>query len=208
MARTTGPLMSFDASGSLAGTLVFSKWKGRPYVRQLVTPANPNSETQVSVRAMMRFLSQTWAAIVSMNQATWEPQAQAGSFSPFNAYTKTNLIGWKENKAPSEMYPATRAGTLATTPAIAATGFTRYASIQYTQGGITVNWGLILCRSLTMGFTPSFANTIRVLDITAGTTVNYDDTGLAPNTYYYNGYIFTADGNMSAALGETSAVVT
>lgn len=63
MAKTTGPLMSLDASGSFGGTLVFSKWKGRGYVRQLVTPANPHAAGQETARNSIRTAgsAQKWA---------------------------------------------------------------------------------------------------------------------------------------------------
>lgn len=54
MAKVTGPLMSMDASGGFGGTLVFGKWKGRPVVRQLVTPANPKSANQAVARNRIR----------------------------------------------------------------------------------------------------------------------------------------------------------
>lgn len=56
MAKVVGPLMSMDASGKFAGTLVFGKWKGRPVVRQLVTPANPQSAGQQASRNAIRTL--------------------------------------------------------------------------------------------------------------------------------------------------------
>lgn len=54
MAIVSGPLMSMDASGGFAGTLVFTKWKGRPVVRQLVTPSNPFTADQVASRNRVR----------------------------------------------------------------------------------------------------------------------------------------------------------
>lgn len=42
--------MSMSASGSIASTITFSIWKGRAYVRQLVTPSNPSSVDQVANR--------------------------------------------------------------------------------------------------------------------------------------------------------------
>lgn len=54
MAKVSGPLMSMDARGKYAGTLVFSGWKGRATVRQLVTPSNPMSNAQTKVRNQMR----------------------------------------------------------------------------------------------------------------------------------------------------------
>lgn len=46
--------MSMDARGKFAGALVFSGWKGRPCVRQLVTPANPQSANQQIARNIVR----------------------------------------------------------------------------------------------------------------------------------------------------------
>lgn len=54
MAKVSGPLMSMDARGGFAGALVFSGWKGRPTVRQLVTPANPKSANQETSRNRVR----------------------------------------------------------------------------------------------------------------------------------------------------------
>ena len=34
MAKITGPLMSIDASGAFADTMVYAKWKGIKYSRQ------------------------------------------------------------------------------------------------------------------------------------------------------------------------------
>jgi hypothetical protein len=54
MAKVSGPLMSMDARGKFAGALVFSNWKGRPVVRQLVIPSNPASAGQMTVRNQLR----------------------------------------------------------------------------------------------------------------------------------------------------------
>jgi len=53
MAKTSGPLMSLDASGSFAKTLTFAKWKGRNYVRHLVVPTNPQTTGQQNSRAAL-----------------------------------------------------------------------------------------------------------------------------------------------------------
>jgi hypothetical protein len=46
--------MSMDARGKFGGTLVFSGWKGRPTVRQLVIPTNPQSANQQAARNALR----------------------------------------------------------------------------------------------------------------------------------------------------------
>jgi len=53
MAKVTGPLQSFTASGKLADSIVFSIWKGIAYVRQYVIPANPQSTGQGDQRIMV-----------------------------------------------------------------------------------------------------------------------------------------------------------
>jgi hypothetical protein len=72
MAKVTGPLMSMDASGKFAGALVFSKWKGRPTVRQLVTPANPQNASQTTQRNMVRVMgaAQHFANLTAQVQST------------------------------------------------------------------------------------------------------------------------------------------
>lgn len=54
MAKVTGPMFSLDARGKFADALVFSSWKGRPVVRQLVVPANPQSVDQQVARNIVR----------------------------------------------------------------------------------------------------------------------------------------------------------
>lgn len=54
MAKVSGPLMSMDARGKFGNAIVFSGWKGRPTVRQLVTPSNPQSQIQQDARNIVR----------------------------------------------------------------------------------------------------------------------------------------------------------
>lgn len=87
MAKVTSPLMSLDASGSIAGAITFSKWKGRNYVRQLVIPANPRSAGQQATRAalgaggrMSSFLGLGSDAQVALNEAAPSGQSGAGYY--------------------------------------------------------------------------------------------------------------------------------
>jgi hypothetical protein len=52
MAKVTGPLFSLSASGKIANTLVYMKWKGLNDVRAYVIPANPNTAAQIAQRAI------------------------------------------------------------------------------------------------------------------------------------------------------------
>ena len=60
MEKLKGPLMSIDARGKLADSMVFMGWKGLKTVRQHVTPANPKTQAQKDQRALMREAVALW----------------------------------------------------------------------------------------------------------------------------------------------------
>jgi len=101
MAKVTGPLMSMDARGKFAGALVFSVWKGRPTVRQLVTPANPMSANQMTVRNAMRVLAagQRFSNLTTTKRAgeTVTDKAELISLAPagqaWNGFLVKSAIG-------------------------------------------------------------------------------------------------------------------
>jgi len=208
MVKVNAPAMSLDASGSLGGAIVFSKWKGRPYVRTLVKPSNPKSALQVSMRAMFKFLSQQWASISSADQTTWQDRADQLVASQFNAYTSLNQNRWRNYLAPSEADPPAETGTVATFNTASATAGTRQVTVTYPLATLNDNWGLILHRSLTSGFTPSVSTVIGVVLANATGDVDFVDSPLDPDTYYYNATPFTDDGVLGSNLGEVSATVT
>lgn len=208
MARVTGPLLSIDASGSVAGTITFSKWKGRSYVRQRVIPANPKTPLQVSTRAIMGFCAKNWAGIGSTNQGTWQALADAIVASPFNAYTKANLTNWTQFFAPSQLTPITRAGTIGTGFSASATGGVGQITMDPALGVANASWGLLIFRSTTTAFATARDNLIGVILFDAAATFTFVDTGLAPDTYFYNFRAFTDDGLLGAEEGEVSATST
>lgn len=208
MVKVNGPAMSLEASGSLGGALVFSKWKGRPYVRELVRPANPRSGLQVGMRSMFAFLAQQWQNLTSVEQATWQAQADAIVASPFNGYMQINQKRWRDFRAPSQDTPITAAGTVGATATTSATAGVRSVTVSAEFATINQNWGVIVHRSTTTSFTPSLSDAIKVLLVdTAATPATFIDSPLVADTYYYNYTPFTDDGVLGAALGEDSAVV-
>ena len=72
MAKITAPFLSFGASGSLAKTLVASKWKGRPYMRQHVIPANPQSIAQTLTRDAFASAAAIWKLMGPLGIAPWD----------------------------------------------------------------------------------------------------------------------------------------
>lgn len=60
MAKLTGALLSMGASGTIGKTLTFGTWKGVPYARQRVIPANPQTVKQTNNRSIWSMIGQAW----------------------------------------------------------------------------------------------------------------------------------------------------
>jgi len=207
MVKVTGPAMSLSASGSLAGVMVFSTWKGRPYVRSLVRPSNPKSGGQVGVRAMFKFISQNWATIGDTNQASWETRADQGVYSTFNAFMSFNQSRWRDFQAPSQHDPPDVTDVAATTGTITAVAGVRSITLTIPVSSADDGWGVAVFRSTGTGFPTAFDNLIGIGLIVGTDDVVVVDTPLEPATYYYNFREMTIDGQLGAELGEESDTV-
>lgn len=208
MVKVVAPAMSLDASGTLAGTLVFSKWKGRSYVRERVIPSNPKSGGQVGMRSMFKFLSQNWADLLTAEKATWEDLAADDVVSPFNAYMKKNQARWRNFKGVSKAYPSTDDSTMPTAATLAAAGGIRQATLTFTYADIKEGWAMILFRSPTPIFTASWANAIAIVPIEATSPTVYIDSPLDAGSYYYELGLSGEDGNYEGVPTEREAIVT
>lgn len=64
MSKVVAPLQSFSASGKIGKSIVFFSHLGRNVVRGLVTPANPQSETQGDTRLLLGALGRSTRGVV------------------------------------------------------------------------------------------------------------------------------------------------
>jgi hypothetical protein len=104
MALVTAPLMSFDASGTIAKSAVFAKWRGRNYVRRHAIPSNPRTDAQCKIRAWFHFLSQTWITLSTQQKESWTDLAAATNISRFNAFIANAYDRMKIGKNPIAQY--------------------------------------------------------------------------------------------------------
>lgn len=95
MAKVTLPLLGAEASGTVANSLTFGKWKGINYVRARVTPANPQTAGQIDQRNLMTWCVRFWQSLPSVVQDGWVSAARAQKMTGFNLFLKRNLIGLK-----------------------------------------------------------------------------------------------------------------
>lgn len=194
MAKVTGPLFSMSASGSLAKTIVFAGWKGRPYVRKLVTPRNPKSGSQVGVRSMFKFLAQEWAGISGADQASWEDRADQTIISSFNAYMASNQRRWRDFNTPTMVDPPSMVGVAPTGPTGTATPDGRAMILEITDTVTAPDWGYAIFRSIAGVFTLAWSNCIAVVQWDVGGVTTYVDSPLEPDQYFYNAIGFLETG--------------
>lgn len=96
MSKTTAPLLSFDARGQIAKTQVYSIWKGRPYARRYVVPANPNTVDQQETRNTFKWLTSVWKFMPAGALDAWTAYANSSRFTAVNGWIKKNLSNLRE----------------------------------------------------------------------------------------------------------------
>jgi len=209
MVRLKGPMMSLDASGTLAKTLVFSKWKGINYARRPAIPANPKSGGPLSVRAMMQFRSQYWTSLSVSEKADWETRAAVTNISPFNAYISYNMARWGREEYPTQQDPAAEANTPGTIANEAVSAGVRSLTVTDEVTVLADNWGILIYRSTVTGFTPSRNNMYHVMPAVTAAVFTFLDTAVNVGTpYYYRGQAITDDGVAGALFGEITGTPT
>lgn len=95
MVKWTSPIIS-DASGQLAESVVFSKWKGRSYMRTYVKPANPRTDKQVANRDVFDKLVKRYQSLATDAnvKSAWNNRALEYLISGFNLFMKFGRSSW------------------------------------------------------------------------------------------------------------------
>lgn len=88
MAKWKSPLFS-DIRNKLGENVVFSMWKGRPYMREYVIPANPRTLAQTANRLHMAAIIELYQSNVKgtpAHKAAWNVAALSKVISGFNLF--------------------------------------------------------------------------------------------------------------------------
>lgn len=209
MATVKGPLFSLDASGTIGGAVVYSKWKGRNCVRRHAVPSNPKSVGQLSVRAMMRFLSRAWVDLSAAEKLDWDVRAEAANISPFNAFVSYNMERWGTNLNPSKLHPATSDNTPGTLSAFTATAASRSVLVSCVMDAHNDNWGIKIFRGLTAAMGVTRNELVRVIRAESTATHTWLDFPLtAAVAVYYRCIPFEDTGLNGAAEDDITATPT
>lgn len=206
MVKLRGPMMSMAASGTLADTITFATWKGRPYARERVIPSNPQTGAQTGRRAMMKWLTQSWVDVDAPDRATYQDIADGLVASTFNAFISENLKAWHNFLAPSFPYPATRDDDIGTLTA----GLTPVWEENRIGFAIEMdlrndNRGLIIFASATGDFDTSVGNAIMVLTVNELKTYTPYWTPPSVQEWFFDHRLFSNHGTLGPEAGEESA---
>jgi hypothetical protein len=205
MVKVYGPMMSLDASGTLADTITFSKWKGRNYVRERVIPSNPKSGAQTGRRAMFKFLSQNWAGVSAGDQTSWQTLADELVASPFNAYMRQNMANWHNFLAPSELFSATRGGTPSDNALTAAVWEENRIKLTFAGSNLNDYWGKLIFAQIGSSITESVG--LCIIAELETTIASHDIFWTPPSvaTWFFDSITFSDDGAKASPGGEQSA---
>ncbi|MBA7537664.1 hypothetical protein ES705_29933 [subsurface metagenome] len=85
MARVAFSALLSAASGKI-GDVVMSRWKGIPYVRRRVIPANPQSAKQCMQRHMLKISLTLWQSIKAWAKPPWVLSVSGYAVSGYNQF--------------------------------------------------------------------------------------------------------------------------
>lgn len=201
MAGTTAPLFGLDASGTIGKALVFSRWRGRTYVRRHAVPANPNTPAQRAIRGLMKFVSQDWANLSTNDKETWRDLANVDNITLLNAQTRDAIKRAKLNQGWRKTPTATPGTTPDAPTGGAATAQDKTLILSWSAPGVNVpQYCYAVYMSTSSGFTPSIANLIGVVPV--GTTTLTVDKLVNGTTYYFEVRGLNNDGEFGALSSE------
>ena len=95
MAKTIAPLLSFDASGQIASSQVYSTWKGIKYARRYTIPSNPRTTAQQAQRNMFSWVHDAYKYLDAAVTEAWVLYAKGKPLTGPNAFQQKNLVALK-----------------------------------------------------------------------------------------------------------------
>lgn len=143
MAITTAPLLSFGASGAIAKTQVYASWKGRPYARRYVIPANPNTVDQQETRNTFSWLNSVWKFMPSTAVAAWQLYGDNNRFTDRNGWIKKNLSALREAADLANLIFSPSAGGGLAASAIAVTPGNDQLQVLLTAPTLPTGWTIV-----------------------------------------------------------------
>lgn len=108
MPKWVSPIFS-DIRNAIGENVVFSQWKGRPYFRTYVKPAQPRTNPQKAHRAVFEKLMKRAQQIMADSnvKAAWAKRALEYLITAFNVFMKFGRASWIKVTPTSGTAPVT-----------------------------------------------------------------------------------------------------
>ncbi len=196
MVKLKGPMQSLDATGSLAGVLVYAKSGGVSYARKLTIPKQPTPLLQRAGRALTSFLSKEYAKLIPAHRATWEDATDTPGVDGYRRFISYNLTRFGLQKPPTKLYPSPEMWGWPTIAVWTIQGKNRRANHGLTATATSDQWGVFISRHTSDFNDADLTHLQRVVPIDLGATYEWWDSPLAADTYYYRIRPFSNGGNM------------
>lgn len=187
MAKVTGPLLSIGSQGQIAKSLVFASWRGIQYARRHVTPNNPKTTAQQTVRNTFDALDFIWKMLQTESRAPWTANAKGRPYTNRNQVISTNLplMRGQPDRQDWQGSPGANGGLAPASITVAATATSGELQIDVTAPAIPVGWSIL--RAAAHAFEDGDP-AVRITDVVAEGTDPTDPfsiilTGL-PNTLH------------------------
>ncbi len=199
MVKLQGPIASLSASGGLGKTLIFSSNRGRSYMKRWAAPANPQTNPQTSVRAIVAFISERWTKVNQTYRDTWNPRALQNKTSPFNACLTYNLERWTRFAYPTTTLEPTLPQAFLSWAGFHVVQHVRTITFEQQVGAIRDGTGWPMHRGTSAGFSPSNQNLVRIIPVPSAPGSSFWTDYPKPGTYWYIARRLNADGNVASA---------
>lgn len=112
MAGVKGPLLSMRASGQIGKSQVYGSWRGVPYARVHVIPANPKTVAQMAQRNLFSNIIETFKRMGALARAPWDAFAVGRPLLGRNVIVQSNVAVLKGQADMSDWIgsPGTKGG--------------------------------------------------------------------------------------------------
>lgn len=142
MAKVRAPLLSFGASGTIAKTQTYADWRGVPYARQRVDPANPRTVGQTLTRDVFSAMNSIWRLLSANGQAPWTANAKGRPYTNRNKFIGDNVkvLRPESDMAKFEGSPGALGGIVATSLTLAMSGSDVTATLG--QPDVPTGWSI------------------------------------------------------------------
>ncbi len=205
MAKVTAPLLSFGASGTIAKVQTYATWRGVPYARRHVIPANPKTTGQVLTRDIFSALEMRWKQAGPIMRAPWDRFAIGQKFVGRNSYLGKNIAATRGD-ADMAAYigsPGAKGGLPALTltlTSVAALGIEAVVTVPAAPTGWTLTG--VQCTAL-VDQAPEdvVADVIQEGEDLVAAPYQVDFTGLTAVTYFVQAWVKWAKPDTSVAYG-------